>query len=88
MVQRRFQKVRFSTNELTDDEKDERYVKKLQSLNQAMYENVKAEYCLNTEVKTKANVKEIDEFVDNHQQSKEEEDDGTSREQLEHKLRL
>jgi hypothetical protein len=53
-----------------------------------MYENVMAEYCLNTEAEPKANVKEINEFTYNHKQSKEEEDDGTSQEQLEHKLTI
>jgi hypothetical protein len=89
MVERCFQKARFSTSELNDDENDERYVKTLQeSLNQTMYENVIAEYCLNTKAEKEANVKEINKFIDNHQQSKEEDDDGTSHIQLQLKFRI
>jgi hypothetical protein len=48
-----------------------------------MYENVKAEDCLNTanEVETKVHVKEINKFIENHQQSNK--DDGKEEEEEE-----
>jgi hypothetical protein len=60
------------------------------SATQPANENVKAEDYLNMDnkVETKADVKEVNEFNENHQQSKEEEEeeDGTSQQQSECKL--
>jgi hypothetical protein len=92
-LQRCFQKAGFSTNDSTDNKTDESNIQELQeSLNQATYENLKAEDYLNfgIEVETETDVKEVGGFTENRQQSekeeddgKEEEEDGTSQEQLE-----
>jgi hypothetical protein len=47
MVHRCFQKAGFSTTKSTADETDENNIQKLQSLNQATHEKVKAEDYLN-----------------------------------------
>jgi transglutaminase/protease-like cytokinesis protein 3 len=50
-----------------------------------VYRNVKAEDSLDmgTETEAEADVKETDKFIDNHQQSKEDEEGGTLQEHLE-----
>jgi hypothetical protein len=75
-------------NRLT--ETDESNVQELQeSLDQATYKNIKAEDYRNIDIndETEADVKEISEFIENNQQSKEEEEDGIFQEQLENKLK-
>jgi hypothetical protein len=73
MVWQCFQKAGFSTTTSTNDETDESNIQELQeSPNQATHEDY-----LNTdnEVESEADVKEIDELIENHYPSKEEEDD-------------
>jgi hypothetical protein len=73
MVQGCFQRAEFST-ELNDDDTDESNIQEFNvSLNQATYENVKAQDYLDTdgEARKETAVKEIDKSIMNHQQSKE-----------------
>lgn len=71
-----FQKAELSTK-LTYNKIEDSNTQKLQeSLDQARYKNVTVEDCLNfnTEIETEADVKEIENFNNSHQNSKEEDD--------------
>lgn len=83
MIQRCFQEAEFSTSQLAGSETDESNAQELkESLNQATYKNIMAKGQLNIaiEIETVAEVKKIKEFIENNEQSKEEENDGTFQE--------
>lgn len=89
MVQVCFQKSRIFG--WVDWQSDQGNIKQFQEFQkQAVYRNVKAEDSLDmgTETEAEADVKETDKFIDNHQQSKEDEEGGTLQEHLEWILRI
>jgi hypothetical protein len=77
-VQRCSQKATFSTSDLNEKETNKNNIQGLQeSLDQATYENVAAEYYLNIDIETETEVaiEETDDIIENHRQGKEEKDD-------------